>query len=103
MDPLIDKRSRQLSRTTLVGVPLLVAAYGIKAYFKEGDLPVFIRGAENLISGAAIYLNEPRAFTYPPFFAFIMIPFTLLELHGARIGWYVLSIMFVILSLRAVQ
>jgi len=84
-----------------VGISLLVAAYGIKAYFKEGDLPVFIRAAENLISGAAIYLNEPRAFTYPPFYAFTMIPFTWLEIHTAKIVWYVLSILFVILSLRA--
>jgi len=101
LDPLSDTKREQLSGKILLGIALLVVAYGIKVYFKEGDLTVFTRGAENLLSGTRIYLNEPRAFTYPPFFAFLMIPFTWFEIHIARLIWYALSVMFFILSLRA--
>ncbi|MFQ6105262.1 MAG: glycosyltransferase family 87 protein [Candidatus Glassbacteria bacterium] len=91
------------SKKIFIVIAIIIIAYGIKSYHKEGDLAVFTRGADNLLSGTTIYRNEVGAFTYPPFFAFVMIPFTYMKTHTARIIWYTVNIVLIILILRSVR
>src|SRR5205085_1098560 len=51
---------------------------------------VYLRGAQNLRTGGALY-GPTEPYTYPPFMAWASIPFTALPRMPARIAWYLVS------------
>lgn len=67
--------TRSLLAPLLAAAIILVIALVAASTRKSKELPVYVKGAERLIAGEQIYRYEPKAFTYPPFFA---VPFTLL-------------------------
>ncbi len=84
-------------------IALLVITYGYKMYHKEGDLITYREASLHLISGSEIYRNEAGAFVYPPFAAFLMIPFAELDIHTARGVLYITDLLFIFLSFQALQ
>lgn len=64
-------------------VLVLVALIGLAVtYLRAPDeLPVYTKAAERMVSGQEIYRpDEPKPFTYPPFFALPFIPLTWLPM-----------------------
>ena len=61
---------------------------------------VYLRSARVLLNGNDIY-RDLFGYTYPPFSAWLMIPFTLLPITAARAIWFVLcaaSLLYLIIS-----
>ncbi len=55
------------------------------------DVLVFKRAAERLWQGQWITIDENFHFTYPPFFAVLMLPSILFSEEGFRIVWWLLN------------
>lgn len=71
---------RGIASRVVVGVVLVVMVSAIAARFRPSkELPVYVQGAARLLAGEQIYVVEPKAMTYPPFF---VLPFTLLTPFG---------------------
>ena len=81
-------RGSRRRRFAIVLLSLLVLVYGVKVYRKAGDFRNFhYRGAEAL-SGGPVYVDEPYAITYPPFFLLVTAPYAALPFPAAKIAWY---------------
>ena len=70
---------------------LFFIGYGIPTFLNDGDLPTLLFGSERLISRSAITLAGKYWFTYPPFFAFLMIPLAIIPFPAAKILWYLIT------------
>src|SRR5258708_29793377 len=60
----------------------------------SSDVIAYVDAARNMVEGRNIYFNEAgekNSYVYPPFFAFICIPFTPLPPLAVDIFWYVLN------------
>lgn len=69
----------------------------------EAGLRIYMLAAERLVEGQAIYLIERDAFTYPPFFALIFLPFEAIPEALDRPVWYFLSVVMLGASLGLVH
>lgn len=80
----------------IVGLLLLAALVGGGAAFlrkQTSELPVYVTGAARMLDGDPIYRrDEPKPFTYPPFFALPFVPFVVLPTQGQRVVWYVVNL-----------
>jgi hypothetical protein len=65
--------------------------YGIPTFLNDGDFPTLLFGSERLISRSTITLSGKYWFTYPPFFAFIMIPLAIIPFPAAKLIWYLIN------------
>jgi hypothetical protein len=69
----------------------------------SSDVLAYVDAARNMIEGRNIYLDDAGArnsYVYPPFFAFVCIPLTLIPPLAVDIIWYILNIALVIAALR---
>ena len=76
---------------------IAIALYYLR--FIKNDLTLYPLGARCLLANQPLLECAPT-FTYPPFFAFVMIPFAGLPLWAAHLEWYALSIAGLLLSFR---
>lgn len=69
-----------------------VCLYYFRFRMHPDGMTLYPNGASCLMRGEPLIACAP-GFTYPPFFAFVMIPFTFLPLWGRILVWYVVSLM----------
>ena len=79
----------------VLGLLLIAAIVGLGVPFvtrerSEWDA-VFVRTAEHLLAGRDIYA-QPDGYTYPPFQAFLAVPFALMPTTANRIAFYALNL-----------
>jgi hypothetical protein len=67
---------------------LLFAAYGVKVQGKAGDFRNFHMRTTSARTGGPVYVDEPYAITYPPFFLLLVAPYTTLPFPIAKAAWY---------------
>lgn len=67
--------------------------------FAKNGLVLYPLGGECLLAGKPLLACAPT-FTYPPIFAFIMIPFAFLPMALRNLLWYVLSVSVLYVSFR---
>ena len=89
-EPMPEARSR-----AVLGLLLIAAIVGLGVPFvtrerSEWDA-VFVRTAEHLLAGRDIYA-QPDGYTYPPFQAFLAVPFALMPTTANRIAFYALNL-----------
>ncbi len=72
-------------------IVIFITGYGIGMYRKGGDLHVFLLGSQRLLSKSVITVAERHHFAYPPFFAILMIPLSVLPVPAANILWYLIT------------
>lgn len=83
-------------RRALIGLVMLALlgaglAYSLRKSVSE--LPVYVRGGARMAAGEEIYRpNEPKAFTYPPFFAVPFVPLAALPEGAHRTVWYFVNV-----------
>lgn len=58
---------------------------------KDSELPVYMAAAQRMALGEPIYLDEPRAFTYPPLFALPFVPMLLVPEAAQPPLWYLVN------------
>lgn len=65
----------------------------------DSDVICYVDAARSMAQGQDIYLkpgtSERNSYTYPPFYAFLNIPLTLLPNSAIDIGWYALNIFMI--------
>ena len=92
------KRRRLLMWLTVVLLTTGFVVGMVQAYKKKtSELPVYTLAGERLLAGEEIYRpDEPKPFTYPPFFALPFVPFAWLskvELEALHRGvWFVINV-----------
>ncbi|MDD9801371.1 MAG: glycosyltransferase family 87 protein [Deltaproteobacteria bacterium] len=59
--------------------------------FDDADFEVLLAAARRWLQGAALYVSEDNAFTYPPPLAMLLAPLALLPQAAGRIAFYLLS------------
>lgn len=64
------------------------------------ELNVYILGAQRMIAGEDIYRLEGRVFSYPPLFALVFVPFTILAQAWQRGLWYVVNVLVLVVLFR---
>jgi hypothetical protein len=95
-------RGRRIRIAALVALVALLVAGGFSFQRKKtSELPVYLLGAERMVAGEEIYrLDEPKPFTYPPFFALAFVPMSALPDALQRPFWYVVQLLLLGASLR---
>lgn len=68
-----------------------VCLYYFRFRMHPDGMILYPNGASCLLQGEPLIACAP-GFTYPPFFAFVMIPFTFLPLWGRIVAWYAVSL-----------
>ena len=71
--------------------------------FVSSDVIAYVDAARNMIEGRDIYLDEAggrNSYVYPPFFAFMCIPLTVLPPLTVDIVWYCLNVFLILATLR---
>jgi hypothetical protein len=82
------------------GVLLLVVAVYYPRFIKNPDgMVLYPEAASCLLAERAMAECAPR-FTYPPIFAFLMIPFVPMPMWLRNLVWYALSISVIVWSVR---
>lgn len=61
-----------------------------------GDFPVFYHAAEAVVNGDDIYASHVRGYLYPPIFAVLLVPLTLVDLATAGGIWAILNGVFLL-------
>ncbi len=99
--------SRSSVLTAAAGFAACVAVGALIAAVRDkpGELPTYVRAAEQLVSGQSIYdpANEP-AFSYPPAFALATLPLVPLNEFARRWAWWTMNLALlggVLLAVRA--
>ncbi|QDT15641.1 glycosyltransferase 87 family protein [Alienimonas californiensis] len=100
-----------IDRPTLLKVALGLFACGLLGVViaavrdKPGELPVYMRAAENLWAEQSIYDSaDDPAFSYPPAFALVTLPLVPLNEYARRAAWWGLNLALlggVLLAVRA--
>jgi hypothetical protein len=81
-------------RYGILGLGIAVFVVGFAAFLllrKDSELPVYMGAAHRMARGEPIYVDEPRAFTYPPLFALPFVPAILLPEVVQPPLWYVIN------------
>jgi len=87
-------------RWMALGVLLLVVAVYYPRFIKHPDgMVLYPEAASCLLAERAMAECAPR-FTYPPTFAFLMIPFVPMPMWLRNLVWYALSISVIVWSVR---
>ncbi len=86
-----------MRRSGWILLAVIAIGAGMVPFLRKGtsELPVYTTGAERMLAQEEVYRrDEPKAFTYPPFFAVPFVPFTLLpsDQNVQRAAWYVLNV-----------
>lgn len=113
-DPTSNSRGRLNPWVIVCLAVLFIIALSIAVTEASARIPndflVYRAGAQVLLDGGSLYTDvnigkRPLQFTYPPFAAVLMIPFTLLPLEIARIVWAAILIasLLVICAITARQ
>ncbi|RPJ47833.1 MAG: DUF2029 domain-containing protein [Candidatus Latescibacterota bacterium] len=79
---------------------LLFVAYGAKVHRKAGDFRNFHHRARCALAGEAVYVDEPYAITYPPFFLLFVAPYAALPFGAAKAAWYATNVLLFLLLFR---
>ncbi len=87
---------------TAVVVAGLVVLYIFKIAGRMPDYEVYVRAAERALDAAPLYRPDDGhyQFKYLPAFAVVMLPLALVPEPVARAGWFVLSVLFLVVLLR---
>ena len=98
-EPTAETRSR-----AVLGLLLIAAIVGLGVPFvtrerSEWDA-VFVRTAEHLLAGRDIYA-QADGYTYPPFQAFLAVPFALMPTTANRIAFYALNLVCLFWMVRS--
>ena len=96
--------------TVLLITLLLVIGLGAVSVYRaayspdhRSDFTVYTAAGDAVLAGADLYkAQNPRglSYVYPPPFAILMVPFSLLPLSLGTLAWYALSVLFTFWSLR---
>lgn len=79
-------------RNVPLGLSLIaLAAYYFRFSVNPEGMTLYPQAAECMLKGLPMNACSP-SFTYPPLFAFIMIPFTFLPMWARNIVWYLVSV-----------
>ena len=88
---------------------LLILLYIVKVLsIGEGDFSVYYGAAHDIRQGKSIYFvdypvgNDKCSYSYPPFFAMLLIPFTTLPLRIADALWLILNLVLLFRIFRLV-
>jgi len=94
-------RSGRIRIAAILALVALLVAGGFSFQRKRtSELPVYLLGAERMLEGEEIYrLDEPKPFTYPPFFAFVFVPLAAVPDALERPSWYLLQLLMLGASL----
>ena len=82
-------------RTLLLAGLVLAVLGGLVPFLRKrtSELPVYVKGAARMAEGLEIYRpDEPKPFTYPPFFALPFLPLVPLSAPLARSLWYFFNV-----------
>jgi hypothetical protein len=83
------------------GLIAVVALVQTVCFYRHGELPVYLQGAERLVAGEAIYRHTDQpAFSYPPFFALLFVPLVWLPAAWAEWSWNALNLSLAAICLR---
>lgn len=91
-----------LARPYSVLAALALAAFAVKAAAGPGAdwTKVYLPAAQRLAAGEELYQDKFVEFTYPPVNAWMMLPFVGLPTVPARLLWYLLSAVALIVLVR---
>ncbi|MGP0075521.1 MAG: glycosyltransferase family 87 protein [Bryobacteraceae bacterium] len=83
-----------------IGAPFVVGL-GVQAAFKSPSewVEVFVPAARVLQAGGDIYFRS--AYLYPPFMAFMIIPFGSFSELAARLGWFAINVVCIVGLVRS--
>lgn len=84
---------------TVLLLLVIVAAYYPRFASRPDGMTLYPLGAEALLHGQALEVGA-QGFTYPPFFAFVMIPFVPLPMWLRNLVWYAVLVGTTWLSYR---
>jgi len=87
-------------RLILLALVLLFLFYGVKVYRKAGDFRNFHYRTAAAFRGDPVYVDEPYAITYPPFFLVLVGPYAALPFPVAKVVWYTTQVLLLVLLLR---
>ncbi len=72
--------------------------------FRGDDFKIYYQGANELSKGSNLYLkhlHSPKEdktltneFIYPPFFAFMLLPFSMFSINNAKLIWDFTNLIF---------
>ncbi|NUQ63650.1 MAG: DUF2029 domain-containing protein [Pirellulales bacterium] len=83
---------RTFLRLSIAAAGILIAAAIAAHVRKPRELPVYLKAAQRFVAGEQIYLHEPKAFTYPPFFVLPFVPLVPLAESVQRVLWWAANI-----------
>ncbi len=102
MEPERAKKNRWI----LLGLLAALILAGLIPFLrkKTSELPVYIQGSERMLAGQEIYRQEePKPFTYPPFFGLPLVPLAVLPKAVQRPLWYFLNVGLLLWILAELQ
>ncbi len=82
-----------------VFLSLLLFGYSVSVYLRSTDFPTVYRAAQRMWNLESITILEPHAYAYPPFYAFISIPWTFLPYQVAKMIYFYLSVTALVYSI----
>ncbi|MFH1680982.1 MAG: glycosyltransferase family 87 protein [Candidatus Eisenbacteria bacterium] len=95
--------SKGRRRVVLALLLLLFFAYGIKVQRKAGDFRNFHARTVSALAGGPVYVDEPYAITYPPFFILLVAPYAALPFPVAKAAWFATHALLFLLLFRVVR
>jgi hypothetical protein len=97
------QRNKNLTRLVaiviLITVFLAFAAVNVKRCVTRGDLGIYYEGGHAILTDCNPYAGSRigSGYLYPPFFAFLMVPFSVLPPFGGAAIWFLFNISSLIL------
>ena len=82
-----------------VFLSLLLIGYSVSVYLRSTDFPTVYHAAQRMWNLESITILEAHAYAYPPFYAFISIPWTFLPYQVAKMIYFYLSVTALVYSI----
>ncbi len=102
----LSRRERKWYGVIVIGGFALIVAVWAALYsvglgwFNSRDFQHFYYAGEAVRNGSDIYLSHTRGYIYPPLFALVMAPFSLLTFSGAAIAWTIFNAFLLVTAAR---
>jgi len=82
-----------------VFLSLLLIGYSVSVYLRSTDFPTVYHAAQRMWNLESITILEAHAYAYPPFYAFISIPWTFMPYQVAKMIYFYLSVTALVYSI----